>query len=1092
MFKVLAVLSVFLPLAYAQSGTVASGGQPIPGVSIRATMGERALTTISDENGAFQFENMMPGTWTIEADMFGFEPLKKDVQIGTSPAKIELNLQLQAPQQLTQQRGPGGAGRGAQGRGNGIANQAQAAPDLLAEPATDLGNVNAGTANDSLTIEGTVSSALETNNRDFNGPPDGFGRNGFGPDGLGPGGPGGNPEQGGGPGGPGGPGGGGRRGGGGGGGNFQGGGGGGFGGPGGFGGGGGFGGRGGGGGGRGGRGRGRGQARGLIGNRSRQGANQIRVNVFDQISDSAFNAKTYSISGQEVAKPSYMQNRYGINIGGPVILPHVFDLSNKLNFTVNYNGTIQKSASNPFSTVPDSALRSGDFSSVNPIYDPLTGGTSQFPNNQIPLSRLQMNPISQGLLQYIPLPNQPGATVQNYQFVTNVPTNMQQVSARLQYTVSPKDRLSFTVQTQYRDQQNAQAFGFIDHNHSLGQNESVQYTHNFTSRLFNTFQAGLNRNRSTGTPYFETLGQNIEGNLGIAGFWPDPSNFGPPTISFGGAYSTLSDGTPSRSTTQTEQTQDSLSWRRGKHNLQFGVSYNRQAISLLSDNSGRGSFSFTGAQTQQYVNGFGVPGTGNAFADFLLGLPQSNSVTWGATRYFHQNVYGAYLNDDYRLASTLSLQLGLRWDYNAPVTEEYGRLANLAFGPGFSGATVVTPATPGVPSAGLVNPQRNAFSPRVGVAWQAMRRGNLIIRTGYGIYYNEGIYNALARSLSLAPQFVVNSGNLQTTSTNVLTLANGLTQIPASTQLTNTAAYAPDLKYPYSQSWNFGIQRNLPGQLVMQINYTGIKGTNLLMGFDPNQALPGPVATWQSRVSIPYAGLFTYTNSGANSISNSGTISLIRRMRSNLAFQLNYTRAKAIDDAVAVALNPLDLRAERGLSSSDRRDVFQFVLTAESPVDQRNGFMANRGFLTKALKNWTMQAPITFQTGAPLTATVSGDLAGIGATTLERANATGLPVSSGSGFFNPAAFTLPAPGTFGNAGRNTIPGPDSFTINMNLSRNFQLKERKNLEIQINAANLLNHPNVTGFGTTVGVPNNYGILTNVGAMRSISGTIRFRM
>src|SRR5580698_7388446 len=109
MFKILAVLGVSLPLALAQSGTVVSSGQPIPGVTIRATMGERALTTVTDENGAFVFQNMMPGTWSVEADMFGFEPLKKDVEIGTTPAKIDLTLQLQTVR-VAPARGPGGRG----------------------------------------------------------------------------------------------------------------------------------------------------------------------------------------------------------------------------------------------------------------------------------------------------------------------------------------------------------------------------------------------------------------------------------------------------------------------------------------------------------------------------------------------------------------------------------------------------------------------------------------------------------------------------------------------------------------------------------------------------------------------------------------------------------------------------------------------------------------------------------------------------------------------------------------------------------------------------------------------------------------------
>ena len=336
-----------------------------------------------------------------------------------------------------------------------------------------------------------------------------------------------------------------------------------------------------------------------------------------------------------------------------------------------------------------------------------------------------------------------------------------------------------------------------------------------------------------------------------------------------------------------------------------------------------------------------------------------------------------------------------------------------------------------------------------------------------------------------------NSGTLESTPTNILTLANGLTAIPAAKTITNTAAYDPNYKIPYAQTWNLGMQRNLPDQLVLQINYTGIKGTHLVVGLDPNEALPGPANTAAQRLPITDANIFTYYETAGNLFSYSGQISLQRRMRNNLGFQLSYTRAKSIDDASTQVLNPLCIECERALSTNDIRDRVTFTFTAESPVDQRKGFMANKGFLTKALKNWTLQAPITFQTGLPRTATVAGDIAGTGLLNGQRAEATGLPISSGSGFFNTAAFALPATGTFGNAGRDTIPGPDSFTMNANMSRTFTIKERKTVEIQINSTNILNHPVPSAFGTTVG-SYQFGVLQSMGGMRVISGTIRFRM
>jgi hypothetical protein len=379
-----------------------------------------------------------------------------------------------------------------------------------------------------------------------------------------------------------------------------------------------------------------------------------------------------------------------------------------------------------------------------------------------------------------------------------------------------------------------------------------------------------------------------------------------------------------------------------------------------------------------------------------------------------------------------------------------------------------------------------------------MKRGSLLVRAGYGTYYNEGIYNQViggtgGASTGLAYQqpFLFNSGTIESSPTNVLTLGQGLTQELPGKTITNAAAYDPNYKIPYSQTWNVGIQRNLPMNLVLQVNYIGIKGTHLVVGLDPNEALPGPENTAASRLPIQNADIFTYYETAGNLISHSGQVSLQRRMRNNLGYQLSYTRAKSIDDASTQVLNPLCIECERALSTNDRRDQVTFTFTAESPVDQRKGFLANKGALTQTLKNWTLQAPISWGTGLPLTATVHGDLSGLGLLNGERADATGLPIGTGSGFFNTNAFVLPTAGTFGDAGRDTIPGPHTFTMNANMSRTFTLKERKTLEIQINSTNILNHPVPSAFGTTVG-SSTFGVLSNVGGMRTISGTIRFRM
>ena len=341
MFKILVLLAVSLPFVFSQavslqSGTVKAGSQPIPGATVRATQGERSLVTLTDETGAFRFDGITPGAWVIEADMFGFDPLRREVQVTSKPSNIDLSLQLSAR-----------ATAPAQGPRTGPQN-APAAPTLSAnqaEPVAEFApQVSADSSNESFLVNGTVSDALRTNQADFAGfGPGGFGPGGFQGGGLpgdqgqlgAPGVPGGDqPAVAGEPGGRGGPGGGGPggRGGRGGGGGFAGGGGGGFRG----GGGGRGGGNGGGRGGPGGRG-GRGQNAAFIGNRARRSANTIRAQAFFTVRNAVLDARPFSLNGQEQAKSSYANNRYGLNIGGPLIIPKLFDASKILNFTVNYN-----------------------------------------------------------------------------------------------------------------------------------------------------------------------------------------------------------------------------------------------------------------------------------------------------------------------------------------------------------------------------------------------------------------------------------------------------------------------------------------------------------------------------------------------------------------------------------------------------------------------------------------------------------------------------------------------------------------------------------------------------------------------------------
>jgi trimeric autotransporter adhesin len=1119
--RTLAVIVVFLcslSAGLAQTGTVKSEGQPVPGATVRATQGERVLSTLTDANGEFKLANLTPGMWTIDVAMFGFAPQRREVQVAASPTKIDFTLQI-GNFAANAGRGGFGAGRfggggrggaaGGGGRGglapggfNRGANPAtapNAAPDAApgatvqadagqgtlpdaSAPPVDvaaLQQANVGGANESFLVNGSLSTGLQTQASDFTADqgPNAFGSGvasaavggaGLAQAGQAPG----VPAQGGAGGAAAGPGG------------FQGGGG--------FGGG--FGGRGGGGfaGGRDGRGGPAGRG-GFIGNRRNAGQNQIRGSIFYTVDNSVTDASPFSLNGQNNTKAPYAQNRFGFNIGGPLEIPKLFHSENTF-FVINYNGSLARNGMNLTGTVPTLAERAGDFSGISSvIFNPATG--LPFPGNRIP----QISPIAAGLLQYIPRPNQPGS-VNNFRLIEAIPNNGQNLNARVNQTLSRRDQLSFGINWQGRDSHNLQNYGFVDPSSGNGIGANANYRHTFGTGIFQNFTATFNRNTNLTTPFFAN-GADVAAALGIQGTSANPMNFGPPTLTFTN-FGSLTDGSPSQTAFYNFGFTESLAIHRGKNNWTFGGGYARYFRNSVTDANGRGTFNFTGLATSQInANGQPVPNSGLDFADFLLGLPQSDSIRFGSSNtYFRTDAYYLFGQDDFRVRNNLTLNLGLRYEYFAPWSEKYGRIANLDIAPGFGAVSVATPAQPGIYNgtfpSGLINPDRNNFAPRAGLAWKPWSRKNHVVRVGYGIYYNPGIYNQFTSRLSAQPPFA-QSTTVETSTLNPLTLAEGLTVTPDGKTILNTFAVNRNYQTMYAQTWNVGVQFQFPWQLVGEVNYLGTKGTHLDIQEIPNQAPPGAILTAQQRLLIGNATGFIYDTPDGNSIYHALQTRLTRRFRRNISFNLQYNFAKAIDDSSTlggvgntVAQNFNDLSAERGLSSFDRRQVFTTTSVMQSPVGS-NGVLANSHFFETALKDWTLSTSMTLETGTPLTARVLGnqsDIAGTGTIGSGRADATGLPIETSSGFFNLAAFTTPPSGQFGNAGRNTIPGPGLFSMNLSLQRTITLHERTRLQIRVDATNVTNHVNITSFGTVVNSIT-YGVPLAAGGMRTLSATLR---
>ncbi|MBZ5514930.1 MAG: TonB-dependent receptor [Acidobacteriia bacterium] len=851
---------------------------------------------------------------------------------------------------------------------------------------------------------------------------------------------------------------------------------------------------------------------GWAGRRSQ--VNRIRGNIFDRYTNSAFDARPYPLNIAESPQIASYQESFGVGLGGPLVIPKIYNGGTKTSFFFNYSLQRGKSPFDSFATVPTFAERGGDFSqatissgplagTVPTIYNPASNPRTPFSGNVIPTD--QLNPAALGLLQFIPLPNLPGA-VQNFHLQESLPSSTDRVMGRIGHQISKTDSLNAFYFFNSARRQSVSSFPELTTRTSIrSQNLALSETHTFGPGRINVLLVNFNRQRtSTLNPFAFT--QNIAGNLGIQGISSNPFDWGIPVMQFTN-FTALNDVLPSLTRNQTVRLSDILMINRGKHTIRLGAELRRVQLNTLTDPDARGTFTFTGFTTSDFVNGFPVPSTGFDFADFLLGLPQSTSVRFGtSSNYFRSWVTTAFFQDDWRVTSRFTMQYGLRYEYFLPFSEKYGHLSDLALGPGFSSASVVTSYTaPNLPNS-LIHSDADTFAPRIGLAFRPWLERHWVLRAGYSIFYDGSIYSRLVPNLANQPPFA-QASTLLTSPTQVLTLQDGFPTV-APTVASNTYAVDSNFRTPYAQTWNFSVENEIAPNVILSVGYVGIKGTKLDLLLAPNQAAPGSPLTSQQRLSIPGALFFDYETSGAASIYHGLQVSLRRQFHAGFSMSGQYTFSKSIDDAASVggagrtvAQNSYDLQAERGLSAFDVRHRLIINHTYEFPFGDRRRWLSHGGPAAAILGNWQLSGVTTFQSGTAFTARVLGNQSnnsGTGPSYSERADVTGLPVSLPRSqrttleYFNTAAFALPPPGEFGDAARNTIPGPGTVNFNMSLSRFITLSQERGVraEFRVEADNLFNTPNFSGLATVVNAQD-FGRITSVKAMRALTVSMRVR-
>lgn len=1058
------LLSVLLCVGAASAteyhGRVLIGGVPIPGATVTVTQGTKHLSTTTDSQGLYEFPDLADGAWKIEIEMRGFAKLDGDVTIAANAAQGDWDLKLLSLDQMLAET-------------KVVQPEAKPLQPREVLPAATTGPVKADARADAKKgkDEGPVAApAVEEAER----PSDGLLINGSesnastSPFSLSP----------------------------------------------------------------------------AFGNR-RPGVKGLYNGGIGVIADnSVFDAKPYSLSGLQIPKDAYSRVTMLLTLGGPIRIPPLF--YHGPNFFLAYQWTRNKDASTAQGLVPDVAYHQTPFDCVAnnscaqgatpaavtvpgpQIYVPSTLATNALPaicgtpgspfvGNVIPAACLSS--AAQQLLSLYPAPNVTGSSIYNYErgIVTN--SHDDALQSRLNKSIGRRDQLygGFGFQSIRSDSVNL--FNFHDTTNTLGIDTNANWSHRYAHQIFVLLGYHLTRQRTETRPQF-SHSADISGNAGITGNDTDPTNWGPPTLSFSSGYAGLTDGISAFNRNRTDATSAKADTTRGRHTITVGGDFRRQEFNQFAQQNPRGNFTFTGAATS--ATGATSTTSGSDLADFLVGVPDTSALAYGnPDKYFRQSVYDLYVNDDWRVRPELTIKVGMRWEYGAPPTELKGRLVNLDVASGFSAVTPVLGSSPKGALTGmsyptsLVNPDKRGFEPRIGVSWRPIPASTLVVRAGYGIYDDTSGYLTSAESMSQqAP--LSTSVSVSNSATCSLTLVVGFRNCAGTTP--DTFAIDPNWRVGYAQAWQLSAQRDLPQALVMTVTYSGIKGTRGMQEFLPNTY---PIGATNPCPRCPVG--FIYRTSNGNSTREAGEVQLRRRLRAGFTASVDYTFSKSLDDdsqvgsqghvvgtavssassssegattaSPVVAQNWLNLRAERERSTFDQRHLVNGQIQYTTGMGMGGGTLLT-GWRGRAFKEWTVLAQFSAGSGLPETPIYLAAVPGTGVTGTIRPNLTGAPIHvlSDGRFLNAAAYTAPAAGQWGNASRDSITGPGTFSLNGSLARTFRLKAPFNLDVKLDAQNLLNHAVYTGYNTTInstGTNTTFGLPTAVNGMRTVQITGRLR-
>ena len=762
-----------------------------------------------------------------------------------------------------------------------------------------------------------------------------------------------------------------------------------------------------------------------------------------------------------------------------------------------------------FNTVPTPDELAGHFSS--PIIDPQTG--LPFPNNTVPQSRFSR--LAQlAVSKFAPAPNS-SAPQGNYQIIRTLPQDQDQYTIRIDHNLGRYG----TVFGRYTNTtfSNISTGSVSDLGDTAFQQDSTnwQLTHTWVvqSNLVNNFRFG--RVKATADQGASIAADPAEVTaLGLTGVFTDLTDAqrAYPRINMNN-YSQLGGGTNVYTTSYQPMwdISDTMTWAKGNHTINAGFNYRQWTLNRDLANEFLGAFAFSGDFTGNPVADMllGYYSGAGAFQPAPFGVPGQS----GNPREYNFKYFAPYVQDDWRISSRLTVNLGLRWDYRTTPYETNDRMGwldttNALGGMCIADQSLVTSGIVGDGSfyryCGRSNPKdpsKGDFAPRLGFAWLPFADGKTVIRGGYGVFYDSAEGREIDGSADIYPY--VSRGNypqsigqltpLQTTDALFPVFSNPGPVTPAANSFI-AVIISENPKDPYVQQWSLGAQRSITSNTTVELNYVGSKGSNLLMRRNIAQALPYTAAQPSVQERKPFPNFGVYINSDWSGYSNYNALNakLEHRARGALV-TLAYTWAKSTDSKSAAAgigasgfngwqgfLDNHDPKRDHGLSDFDvdHRLVGSFVYNL--PFGQGEKFAGeSTGVKNAIVGGWQVNGIYTWQHGFPLTVTAQ-DLGGVLDTFgTNRADLVGDPTPSGfnpdiNKWFNTAAFSQPALGQFGTVGRNTLRGPSTNNWDLALFKNFELPKSMRLQFRLESFNALNHPQFNAPDTDVSSPR-FGIV-----------------